>query len=93
MEKKELEVVKKSKEMINSNSNSNKDENKHTVVEHEAERFDITMRKIAEDWAMNSNLHGISNIFRNPGFFLKIFWILCFFHVSYMRTIVKSWHE
>lgn len=73
MEKKELEVV-KSKE---ASSNSNKEEKKHSV-KNEAERFDINMRKITEDWAMNSKLHGVSNILRNPGFFLKIFWILCF---------------
>ena len=40
--------------------------------------FNIKIKHIINDWALNSKTHGLSNMVRNPKFILKIFWFLCF---------------
>lgn len=42
------------------------------------EKFDIKIKHIVEDGALNSKAHGLSNIVRNPKLFLKIIWTLGF---------------
>lgn len=47
-------------------------------IEQKDEVFDIKIKHIFNDWALNSKTHGLSNIVRNRKIFMKFFWLICF---------------
>ena len=70
---KENKVTNIEMEMSNVNGKVDNNNNNNTM-----ESFNIRVKHIINDWALNSKTHGLSNMVRNPKFILKTFWLLCF---------------